>query len=110
MPPGDTAKLFRSIPPSVYKYGYYKAKDSTSYHGEAMSFQDMKNYTLKVQERRKTTPLPNGLLREVNILDILDQTACVKIKVWWGTDYLLMAKENNTWKIVSVIWQSPPKS
>ena len=34
---GDTLKLKRSISPTVIKYGYYRAKNKTSYVGEPMT-------------------------------------------------------------------------
>ena len=39
---------------------------------------------------------------------MLDQTAVAKVYAWWGTDYLTMARYEGEWKIVQVLWQSPP--
>lgn len=40
--------------------------------------------------------------------DVQDQTASAKLTAWWGTDYLLLAKEKGRWMIIAVLWQSPP--
>jgi hypothetical protein len=44
----------------------------------------------------------------VVLYDVQDQTASAKLTAWWGTDYLLLARENGRWMITHVLWQSPP--
>ena len=46
--------------------------------------------------------------KDIAIYDVQDQTASAKLTAWWGTDYLLLAKENGRWMITHVLWQSPP--
>jgi len=46
--------------------------------------------------------------RQVDVLDVQDQTAAVKVTAWWGTDYLQLARYDGRWMIVHVLWQSPP--
>ena len=46
---------------------------------------------------------------EDGLLDVLDQTAAAKVTAWWGTDYVLLAKQNGKWMITHVLWQSYPK-
>jgi hypothetical protein len=45
--------------------------------------------------------------KKVELLDLLDQTAAVKVTAWWGTDYMLLAKYDGRWMISHVLWQSP---
>lgn len=104
---GDTSKLHRSILPEVKKYGYYRPKDSESYVGEPMSFEQMLKYALSVKKRG---PVSAEAPKKVELLDIQDQTAAAKLTAWWGTDYILLAKYDGKWKIVQVLWQSPPES
>ena len=42
------------------------------------------------------------------LYDVQDQTASAKLTAWWGTDYLLLAKDKGRWMILHVLWQSPP--
>lgn len=42
------------------------------------------------------------------LFDVQDQTASAKLTAWWGTDYLLLAREQGRWVILQVLWQSPP--
>ena len=105
---GDSMKLHRSIAPNVVKYGWYRPKDSTTYKGEPMSFQEMVNYVAAVKKRNNPAAAEK-YVKKVDVLDVQDQTAAAKLTAWWGTDYLLLAKMNGKWMITHVLWQSPPK-
>ena len=104
---GDTSKIYRSILPTVNKYGYSKTRGQQGYTGEPMSFQEMLNYALEVKKSGK--PIPSSAPKKVELLDVQDQTAAAKLTAWWGTDYVLLGKYEGVWKIVEVLWQSTPK-
>jgi hypothetical protein len=53
------------------------------------------------ERKRDIEKLP----RKVEVLDVQDQTASVKVYAAWGTDYMLLAKYDGNWKIVHVLWQ-----
>jgi hypothetical protein len=72
-----------------------------------MSFEQMIAYAERVKSSGRGGP-PAGAPKEVNLLDVQDQTAAAKVVAWWGTDYLHLAKYEGRWMIVHVIWQSPP--
>jgi hypothetical protein len=49
-------------------------------------------------------------IKEVDVLEVLDQTAVAKVTAMWGIDYMLLGKYDGKWKIVQILWQShPPK-
>ena len=50
----------------------------------------------------------NTAVKNVEVLDVLDQTAVVKITASWGVDHMLLGKYNGAWKITLIQWQSPP--
>lgn len=104
---GDSVKFHRSIAPNVVKFGYYRPKDSTSYSGEPMSFQSMKDYVARVKARNNPAAA-DKFVKKVEVLDVLDKTASAKCIAWWGSDYLLLAKLDGKWVITHVLWQSPP--
>ena len=104
---GDTIKIHNSISPTVVKYGYYRAKDKTSYEGEPMSFQQMLDYASSVK-KRGVSPNVAKFPKQIDVLDAQDQTASAKLTAWWGTDYILLSKVNNKWMITHVLWQSSP--
>jgi hypothetical protein len=49
-------------------------------------------------------------IKEIQVLDVLDQTATAKIRAQWGVDYMQLAKFDGTWKIINIIWQTHPPS
>jgi hypothetical protein len=105
---GDSTRLVRSIRPEVVKYGFFVPRDSTRYQGEPMSFAEMNAYANSV--KRNNRPAPPTAPKEIELLDLQDQTAAAKLTAWWGTDYLLLAKYDGRWMIVQVLWQSPPRA
>lgn len=103
---GDTTRLVRSVWPHVRKYGYWRPRPDSAYTGEAMPFAAFMTYANSVRAGRSRTPV--GAPKEITIYDVQDQTASAKLTAWWGTDYLLLAKESGRWMIIAVLWQSPP--
>jgi hypothetical protein len=48
--------------------------------------------------------------KDIQIYDVLDQTASAKLTAEWGIDYMHLAKMDGKWMIINVLWQShPPK-
>ena len=103
---GDSAKLARSIRPEVYKYGFWKARDSTRYAGEQMTWPEFFAYARSVKQNNRQAP-PTAPKR-IELYDVQDQTASAKLTASWGTDYLLLGKYGGKWMISSVMWQSLP--
>lgn len=104
---GDSTLHLRSVRPEVYKYGYYRPRDSTSYRGMQMPWSHFANFARSVKEGRTKTP-PDAP-KIIQLLDVQDQTAAVRIDAYWGSDYILLGKHDGRWMIGHVIWQSPPK-
>ena len=104
---GDSTKLIRSIRPELYKYGFDLPRGSTVYVGETMTWAEILTYARQVKASGR--PTPASAPREVLLLDVLDQTAAVKVTAWWGTDYLLLGRYDGRWMISHVLWQSLPK-
>src|SRR5687768_4829580 len=102
---GDSTKHIRSIRPEVYKYGFARQPDST-YRGMQMQWAGFHAFTNRV--RTNKTVLPPSAPKQIDIFEVLDQTANVKVTAWWGVDYLLMAKFDGKWMVTHVLWQSPP--
>lgn len=105
---GDSMKMMRSISPNVVKYGYWRAKDSTNYVGETMSWQEITSYVARVKARNNPSAA-DKFVKKVEVFDVQNMTASAKCTAWWGTDYLLLARLNGRWMITHVLWQSPPK-
>ena len=107
---GDSTLLVRSVRPEVYKYGFWRHRDSTNYNaGTQMTWEGFHRYANGVKERGGRGA-PANAPKEVRIFEVLDKTASAKVTAWWGIDYLLLGKFDGRWMITHVLWQSPPRS
>jgi len=104
---GDSAKLARSVRPEIFKYGFWRARDSTRYAGEQMKYAEFFDYARRVKQNNRQAP-PTAP-KTVDVYDVQNQTASAKLTASWGTDYLLLGKYDGKWMISSVLWQSPPR-
>jgi len=102
---GEADKLRRSVHPEVTKYGFMSRNGV--YGGEPMSFQEMIAFADNVRETGNRPPA--SAPKEVRILEVLDQTAAVKVTAWWGSDYMHLAKYDGQWQIIHILWQTPPQ-
>ncbi len=102
---GDSAKLVRSVRPEVYKYGFFKGRDATEYRGMQMTWQGFFDYARGIKTNNRQAPATAP--KTVEIYDVQDQTASVKLTAFWGTDYLLLGKYDGKWMISHVLWQGP---
>lgn len=104
---GDSTKHVRSIHPMVFKYGYSRSP-AGAYSPSNMKWPEgFHSFTRSVRTTGRGAPPPNAP-KEVQVFEVLDQTASAKVTAWWGIDYLLMARVDGSWKITHVLWQSPP--
>ena len=101
---GDSTKHVRSVWPEVRKWGYWRASPDSAYRGMAMPYARFMAFDANVRAGRTKTP-PNAP-KQVEVFDVQDQTASGKVTAYWGTDYVLLAKENGNWMITHVLWQS----
>jgi hypothetical protein len=104
---GDVAKLQRSVRTNVVKFGFWRPANKTTFEPDTMSYGQFISYAESVKARGGTKG-PNAAIKKVEILDIMNQIASVKVTAWWGVDYLQLGKYDDRWMIAHVIWQSPP--
>src|SRR5215207_1743662 len=102
----DASRIERSVHPDMAKRGFFVKKGETAYSPHTMTYAQLvelaKNYN-KDGHVAKDAP------KEVVVYDISDQTASVKLTAVWGIDYMHLAKYDGKWKIINVLWQTPPK-
>jgi hypothetical protein len=72
-----------------------------------MAWSEFLDFAREVKASGRTRPATDP--KEVEILDVLDQTAAVKVRAYWGSDYLLMARFDGRWMITQVLWQTPAR-
>jgi len=100
---GDTTKIKRSIHPSLSKLGYGRKSKGSKEH--IMSYEKAIAFAADVASNPKWAA-PKDAVKQIEILDAQDKIACVKLTLYWGVDYLLMAKNDGKWMINKVLWQS----
>ena len=102
----DSSRIERSVHPDLSKRGFYRETGADAYKPGTMTYQqlyDLAGRWNKNGQVKKDAP------KEVIVLDVLDQTASVKVVAQWGIDYMHLAKYDGKWKIINVLWQSHPK-
>lgn len=52
---------------------------------------------------------PETAPKKIEILDLLDQIAVVKLSAEWGIDYLNLARQDGRWQVIHVLWQTYPE-
>jgi hypothetical protein len=93
----------QSVHPQLTKYGFMRQSDGTYKQGQ-MTYAQLLDVarTWNKDGKRDTS------IKEVQVLDVLDQTATAKIRANWGIDYMQLAKYDGTWKIINIVWQTHP--
>ena len=46
--------------------------------------------------------------KKITVFEVLDKIATAKVEAKWGIDYFHLAKINDKWMIVNVLWQDYP--
>lgn len=104
----NPAKVERSVHPDLAKRGFYAKKGETIYSPQlTMTFAQL---TELAKNYNKNGSIPKTAPKEVVVFEVSDQTASAKVTAVWGIDYLHLAKYDNRWKIINILWQSPPRS
>ncbi|HUR64916.1 MAG TPA: nuclear transport factor 2 family protein [Chitinophagaceae bacterium] len=102
---GDTTKLIRSLKPTLYKIGYWKNKEGKYDFDGQMTYRQAIDYAKRVAEKKNFAK--PGAPKQVELLNIGNTIAAAKVTAWWGIDYILLAKQDDVWKIEQVLWEGP---
>ncbi len=100
-------RITRSVHSTLVKRGFYKRDAATPYVEMPMTYDQLVQLAGNWNKDGKR----DTSIKDVVVLDVLDQTATAKVTANWGIDYMLLGKYDGTWKIVQILWQShPPKA
>jgi len=103
---GDASKLKTALKPRLYKFGYWKNKDTGEYeYYQHMTYDQAIDFVNKMKAEGRTRD--ETKIRKAEILDVGHHIASAKITAVWGVDYVLLSKENDQWMIEQVIWEGP---
>ena len=99
--------LERSVHPELQKFGFFRPTDDKPYKQVPCTYDDLVRLAKVWNKDGRFGP---NARKEVQVMDVLDQTATAKLVGEWGIDYMHLAKYDGKWKIVQVLWQSHPVS
>jgi hypothetical protein len=97
-------RIRRSVHPSLVKRGFFKKAADGPYTESPMTFDQLVQLAASWNKDGKR----DTSIKQVDIYEVLDQTASAKVTASWGSDYLLLAKHDGQWKIHLILWQGPP--
>lgn len=103
----DPEKMEKCLGDSFLRNGFY-------WKGSQESYSDMTslNRAQMIQiakDWNKEKWVPEDAPRELDILDLQEKIAVVRLTAFWGVEYLQLAKTNEGWRIVQVLSQNWPK-
>jgi phosphohistidine phosphatase SixA len=103
---GDTLKLKAALKPRLYKFGYWKNKDTGDYeYSNQMTYAKAIAYAKDVLEKKLQQK--EDVIRKVEVFEIGNHIASAKVTGFWGIDYMLLSKDEGKWMIEQVIWEGP---
>ena len=96
-------RIEKSVHPTLVKRGFYKDTAAGPLVESPMTYDQLFRLAGNWNKEKKR----DLSIKEVAVLDVLDQTAVAKVTANWGIDYMLLAKFE---EITQILWQShPPK-
>jgi hypothetical protein len=101
----EPERIGRSVHPELAKRGYSLNKTTGEYVDMKMTFAQLETLAGKWNASRK---LRKDAPKSIVVFEVLDKIATAKLTAEWGVDYFHLAKYDGKWKIVNVLWQSPP--
>jgi hypothetical protein len=102
----DTTKAYESVARDLAKRGYYTPKDGGMREAK-MSFDQLVQLAKRWKDDQNITA---ATPKKITVFEVLDKIATAKVEAKWGIDYFHLAKLDNKWTIINVLWQDyPPK-
>ena len=103
---GDTLKLKAALKQRLYKFGYWKNKDSGEYEYYAqLTYENALKMAQNTKDKGNIRT--ETKMRSVKVLEISNHIASAKVTGFWGLDYILLSKDEGKWMIEQVIWEGP---
>lgn len=105
----DSTRIEKSVDTTLRKVGYW-------YHPKEKKYRDNLEMTysqlvrLSSRWNKSGKKITQNSPKKIEIFDVNTKTASAKLTAEWGIDLFHLAKVNDQWKIINVIWQSQPKA
>ena len=99
----DTVKAYQSIVRDLAKRGYYTQDGKV--REAKMTFEQLINLAQRWKHSQTITAVTP---KKITVFEVLDKIATAKVEAKWGIDYFHLAKINDKWMIINVLWQDYP--
>ncbi|WP_106914586.1 nuclear transport factor 2 family protein [Chryseobacterium aurantiacum] len=99
----NTSRMERALHPRMVKRTFWKDKATGKDYLRETNAESM--ILLAESYNKNKDKFPASPRKEVKFLDVSQKTASVKLIADEWIDYMHLAKLNDTWKIVNVLWQ-----
>lgn len=96
----------RSVHPELRKYGFHRTSPDQDYRQFPMTFEQL--VELAGRWNKDGEQANESSLKRVEVLDVMDATAAIKVHAAWGVDHMQLGKFEGKWKIINILWQSHP--
>ena len=104
----DSTRIDKSVDKKLRKIGYWFHPDKKEYVDNLeMTHTQLSNLAANWNKNGKR--INENSPKKIEIFDVNTKIASAKLTAEWGIDLFHLAKVNNNWKIVNVIWQSQPE-
>jgi len=98
----------RSVDTTLRKIGYWYDEKSSEYRDNLpMTYQQL--YDLAGTWNKDGKQVTADSPKKIEVYEVNDKTATGKLTAEWGIDLFHLAKVNDQWKIMNIIWQSQPE-
>ena len=99
---GNAELLRASVHKDIRKTGFLVAEGGAEYQRQRTDRGDLEKYAKAVGAGGAFSADAD---KEIAILDVQKHTAIAKLTAIWGTEYLILVKEEGQWVIMTVVWE-----
>jgi hypothetical protein len=101
-------RIDRSVHPELVKRGFYwKSANGVYSDMTTVTFAQLRQIS---KDWNRSGWLPADAIKEIELFDVKDKTALAKLTAHWGTEYFQLAKIEDQWMIMNILWQAEPKT
>lgn len=105
----DPSRIERGVHKELRKTGFWYSDEEKMYKGPLpMTYTELHDLAANWNKEGKVDA--TTAVKKIEIYEVSDKTASVKLTAHWGIDYMHLGKYDGRWMIINVLWQSPPRT
>jgi len=103
----DAGKMDNCLHENFIKNGYYWKAGEESFSNMTLITRPQMIQIAK--DWNKEDWVPDDAPKDINLLDIQEKIAVVKVTAYWGIDYLHISRNHAQWRIAQILSQNWPR-